>query len=54
MGVAVGQSVQRGDTIGRTGETGLAAGDHLHFSMMVDGIHVDPSNGGIPSGSPIT
>ncbi len=42
MGVAVGQRVQRGDTIGRTGETGLAAGDHLHFSMMVDGIHVDP------------
>jgi murein DD-endopeptidase MepM/ murein hydrolase activator NlpD len=34
--------VQRGDAIGRTGETGLAAGDHLHFSMMVDGIHVDP------------
>ena len=42
IGVAVGQSVQRGDSLGRTGETGLAAGDHLHFSIMVDGIHVDP------------
>src|SRR4029079_707170 len=42
IGAAVGQAVKRGDTIGRTGETGLAAGDHLHFSMMVDGIHVDP------------
>jgi murein DD-endopeptidase MepM/ murein hydrolase activator NlpD len=42
IGVAVGQAVKRGDAIGRTGETGLAAGDHLHFSMMVDGIHVDP------------
>lgn len=38
----VGQVVNRGDTLGRTGETGLAAGDHLHFSMMVDGVHVDP------------
>ena len=42
IGVTVGQQVERGDSIGRTGETGLAAGDHLHFSMMVDGIHVDP------------
>ena len=42
IGVQVGQSVNRGDVLGRTGETGLAAGDHLHFSTMVDGIHVDP------------
>jgi murein DD-endopeptidase MepM/ murein hydrolase activator NlpD len=42
IGVAAGQQVQRGDSIGRTGETGLAAGDHLHFSIMVDGVHVDP------------
>jgi murein DD-endopeptidase MepM/ murein hydrolase activator NlpD len=42
ISVAVGQTVERGATIGRTGETGLAAGDHLHFSIMVDGIHVDP------------
>ena len=42
IGVTVGQTVQRGDSLGRTGETGLAAGDHLHFSMMVDGYHVDP------------
>ena len=42
IGVGMGQAVKRGDTIGRTGETGLAAGDHLHFSILVDGIHVDP------------
>ena len=30
------------DTVGNTGETGLAGGDHLHFSTMVRGIHVDP------------
>jgi murein DD-endopeptidase MepM/ murein hydrolase activator NlpD len=34
--------VKRGEPIGRTGDTGLAGGDHLHFSIMVDGIHVDP------------
>jgi murein DD-endopeptidase MepM/ murein hydrolase activator NlpD len=34
--------VARGDTIGKTGETGLAGGDHLHFSVMIHGIHVDP------------
>jgi murein DD-endopeptidase MepM/ murein hydrolase activator NlpD len=38
----VGATVQRGDIIGRTGETGLAGGDHLHFSVMLWGTHVDP------------
>ncbi|MBI2962718.1 MAG: M23 family metallopeptidase [Deltaproteobacteria bacterium] len=42
ISVPVGQLVNRGDPLGRTGETGLAAGDHLHFSVMVDGVHVDP------------
>ncbi|MCC6847998.1 MAG: M23 family metallopeptidase [Deltaproteobacteria bacterium] len=37
-----GQEVQRGETVGRTGETGLAGGDHLHFSVMLYGVHVDP------------
>ena len=40
--VKAGQEVQRGETVGRTGETGLAAGDHLHFSIMLYGVHVDP------------
>jgi murein DD-endopeptidase MepM/ murein hydrolase activator NlpD len=40
--VAQGGNVARGDSIGKTGETGLAGGDHLHFSVMVRGIHVDP------------
>lgn len=40
--VKPGQEVQRGETIGRTGETGLAGGDHLHFSIMLYGVHVDP------------
>lgn len=42
IAVSVGDSVDRGAAIGRTGETGLAGGDHLHFSIMLHGIHVDP------------
>ena len=40
--VQKGQEVARGDALGRTGDTGLAAGDHLHFSIMLYGVHVDP------------
>jgi murein DD-endopeptidase MepM/ murein hydrolase activator NlpD len=40
--VTQGASVARGDTVGKTGETGLAGGDHLHFSTMIHGVHVDP------------
>jgi murein DD-endopeptidase MepM/ murein hydrolase activator NlpD len=42
IGVAQGAEVHRGDPVGKTGDTGLAAGDHLHFSMMIHGVHVDP------------
>jgi murein DD-endopeptidase MepM/ murein hydrolase activator NlpD len=42
MTVAPGAAVTRGQTIGKTGDTGLAAGDHLHFSVMIHGVHVDP------------
>ena len=37
-----GDHVTRGQTIGISGETGLAGGDHLHFSVLVDGVFVDP------------
>jgi murein DD-endopeptidase MepM/ murein hydrolase activator NlpD len=40
--VTQGASVARGDTVGKTGDTGLAGGDHLHFSVMIHGVHVDP------------
>ena len=40
--VAQGAAVARGETVGKTGETGLAGGDHLHFSIMIHGVHVDP------------
>ena len=42
IAVEKGTPVARGESIGRTGQTGLAGGDHLHFSMLVDGTFVDP------------
>jgi murein DD-endopeptidase MepM/ murein hydrolase activator NlpD len=35
--VKLGDMVERGQTLGRSGMTGLAGGDHLHFSMLVHG-----------------
>jgi hypothetical protein len=43
LDVAEGQSVGRGDVLGRTGATGLAGGDHLHFTMLVGGMPVNPN-----------
>jgi murein DD-endopeptidase MepM/ murein hydrolase activator NlpD len=37
MDVKPGDEVRRGQAIGRSGMTGLAGGDHLHFTMLVDG-----------------
>jgi murein DD-endopeptidase MepM/ murein hydrolase activator NlpD len=40
--VETGQMVDRGTLLGRTGSTGLATGDHLHFSILISGVFVDP------------
>jgi murein DD-endopeptidase MepM/ murein hydrolase activator NlpD len=40
--VKVGDTVTRGQPIGRSGMTGLAGGDHLHFTMLVGGRMVNP------------
>jgi len=40
--VKAGQEVKKGQVVGRTGNTGLAGGDHLHFSMILQGEFVDP------------
>jgi murein DD-endopeptidase MepM/ murein hydrolase activator NlpD len=40
--VRPGDAVKKGQQIGRSGSTGLAGGDHLHFSMQVDGVQVQP------------
>ena len=40
--VKVGDSVGKEQQIGVSGATGMAFGDHVHFSMMVAGIQIDP------------
>jgi murein DD-endopeptidase MepM/ murein hydrolase activator NlpD len=40
--VKVGDRVTRGQIIGRSDSTGLAGGDHLHFTMLVGGRMVNP------------
>jgi hypothetical protein len=40
--VKEGDAVKNLQEIGRTGQTGLAGGDHLHFTILLDGIPVNP------------
>jgi murein DD-endopeptidase MepM/ murein hydrolase activator NlpD len=40
--VKAGESVAKRQVLGKTGETGLAAGDHLHFGVYLDGVAVLP------------
>ena len=42
IGVKPGARVSRGDILGRTGMTGLAGGDHLHYGMLVHNTFVNP------------
>jgi len=42
IGVKVGDRVTKGQEIGRTGTTGLATGDHLHYEVLVHGVSVTP------------
>jgi murein DD-endopeptidase MepM/ murein hydrolase activator NlpD len=40
--VKQGQQVKRGEILGRSGATGLAAGDHVHFAVLLYGLPVSP------------
>lgn len=42
LSVAVGDRVEQGQVLGRSGATGLAGGDHLHFGVLVAQTSVDP------------
>lgn len=42
IGVKAGDVVKKGQAMGKSGATGLAGGDHLHYSMQVDGVQVNP------------
>jgi murein DD-endopeptidase MepM/ murein hydrolase activator NlpD len=40
--VKPGDAVEKGQELGRTGTSGLALGDHLHFEVLVSGVSVTP------------
>jgi len=42
LAVKPGDKVTRGQELGRTGATGLALGDHLHFEVLISGVSVTP------------
>ena len=42
IGVKVGDMVELDSELGRSGSTGLAGGDHLHFTMLLSGNAVTP------------
>jgi len=42
IAVQQGQKVAQGALLGKTGETGLAGGDHLHYCTLLQGLPVNP------------
>jgi len=42
--VGVGDHVDRGQVVGYVGSTGWSTGCHLHFTVMANGVAVDPMN----------
>ncbi len=40
--VKEGDQVKQGQALGRTGITGLAVGDHLHYEVLIGGVSVTP------------
>jgi murein DD-endopeptidase MepM/ murein hydrolase activator NlpD len=42
IAVHEGDLVKQGQILGKSGQTGMAGGDHIHFSMQLDGVQIDP------------
>ena len=40
--VEIGQVVSQGDKLGNMGTTGYSTGDHLHFTVMINGVSTNP------------
>jgi murein DD-endopeptidase MepM/ murein hydrolase activator NlpD len=42
ISTSVGETVERGQELGRSGVTGLSGGDHLHYTMLLQGQSINP------------
>jgi len=42
LAVEEGRTVRAGELIGHVGSTGLSTAAHLHVSVTIDGVYVDP------------
>ena len=42
VSVNEGQLVKRGQIIGESGETGYTEGPHLHLTVRINGVSIDP------------
>lgn len=42
IGVSLNQSVDKGQLIGKSGDTGYVLGPHLHLTIRISGVSIDP------------